>query len=148
MKTLIFILIIASFIQTTILSVDLVLLILICRAYIRTDKNNLYLAFGFGILISYLDLRPVGNISIIYLILTELAQTLSKSRLAGNSLLIIPLSFVFLMINQIVNTLLSFDQLQLFPKIVVESLLSLPILYFLRLWEERFIVRKELKLKI
>jgi len=35
-----------------------------------------------------------------------------------------------------------------FPKIFLESLLSLPIFYLLRLWEERFTVRKEIKLKV
>ncbi len=138
MKTLVVILIIASFLQTTILPLDLVLMILICRSYIKSEKINLYLGFGFGLLISHLDLMVLGPISIIYLILISLTQILSKSRLAGNPLLIVPVSFI----------LLSLQTLQLSSSIFIESLLSLPMVYLIRFWDERFIVRKEIKLRV
>ncbi|MBI2329923.1 hypothetical protein HYU94_00855 [Candidatus Daviesbacteria bacterium] len=140
MKTLIIVLIIAAFLQTTILPIDLVLLILICRAYVVSEKNNLYLSFIFGFLISHLNLINLGSQSLIYLVIVQAAQILSKIRLAGNPLLIVPISLVFL-------SLVNLGTLD-FPKIILTSLLSLPILYSLRLWEERFIVRKEIKLKV
>ncbi len=140
MKTLILILILLSFVQTTILPLDLVLIILICRAYIKTQQENLYLAFGFGLLLSHLQLLLFGILSIFYLISIMLTQLFTKSPLAGRSLLIIPMSFVIL---------LGFNHdLQLFPKVIIESLFSLPILYLLKLWEERFVVKKEIKLRI
>lgn len=147
MKTLIIILIIVAFLQTTILPLDLVLLILICRAYIKPDKLTLYLSLGFGLLVSHLDLSPLGLQSVVYLILTVLTGSLSKSPLARNSLLIIPISLVLLFLNQMIISLAAHQTMEL-AKVIFESLLSLPILYLIRLWEERFIVRKDIKLKV
>lgn len=142
MKTLIVLLIIISFIQTTVMPLDLVLIILICRSYLKASDSNLFLSFAFGLLIGHLNLTPLGIESIIYLCLVQITQVLSKTRLAGNSLLIIPLSLILLSINH-----LALNNFTL-PKVILESLLSLPILYIVRIWEERFIVRKEIKLRV
>lgn len=148
MKTLIIVLILISFLQATIMPIELVLLVLICRSYIKEDRANLYLAFAFGLLISHLTLTPLGLNSLIFLILVQITQVLSKTRLAGNSLLIIPLALILLSVNQLVTSFIIRQTLSLSPKIILESLISLPILYLVRLWEERFIIRKEIKLKI
>lgn len=147
MKTLIVILIIASFLQTTILPIDLVLLILICRAYLKSEKANLYLAFAFGLLAAHLNLGNLGLQSLIYLIIVQITQILAKSRLAGNPLVIVPLSLVLLSLNQIINSFISHQVLG-FPIIIFASFLSLPVLFLVRFWEERFIVRREIKLKV
>ena len=147
MKTLIAMLIIISFIQTTILPMDLVLIILICRSYIRSDKSNLYWAFGFGLLNGHLNLNLLGINSLIYLILVGITESLSRSRLAGNPFLIIPLTLILVSINHITLSILTNASIQFFPKVVVEAALSLPILYLIKMWEERFIVRKEIKLR-
>ncbi len=146
MKTLSLVLIIIAFLQTTGLSLDLGLLILICRSYIKTDDKNLYLAFGFGLLISHLELQSFGLVSIIYLILVQLTQLFQKSSFARPIFLIIPLSFVLLSLNQI-TTSFFYHQTPFFPKVIIESLLSLPILYLVKLWEERFIVQRGIKLR-
>lgn len=147
MKTLIVILIILSFVESSVLPLDLVLIVLICRGYIRSDKSNLWLAFSFGLVKSYLSLTTMGINSLIYISLVALIQSLSKSRLAGNSTLIIPLSFILLFINQLVY-LLIFHEHFLTSKMILESVLSLPILALVKFWEERFVVRKEIKLKV
>lgn len=140
MKTLVIILIIATFLQTTILPIDLVLLILICRAYIKSEKANLYLGFAFGLLVSHLNLTSLGLQSLAYIAFVAATESLSKLRLAGNPLLIVPITLVFL-------SMLSYNTLD-FSKVIFTSILSLPILYLIRFWEERFIVRKEIKLRI
>lgn len=148
MKTLITILIICAFLQSTILPIDLVLIILICRSYVLSDKANYLLAFGFGVFNAHLNLTTLGLTSLIYLILVCLTDSLSRARLAGNPLLLIPLSLVVMSINHILPSIFIHASLQLFPKILIESLLSLPIFYLVRLWEERFIVRKGIKLRV
>jgi len=137
MKTLILILTIIAFLQTTILPLNLVLIILICRSYTKADKANLYLAFVFGLFSAHLDLTVLGLQSITYLIIVQITESLSKTRLAGNPLLIVPVSLVLLLLTTLE-----------FPKIFLESLLALPILYLIRAWEERFIIRKEIKLRV
>lgn len=147
MKTLVVILIIASFLQTAILPINLVLIILICRSYIKISKASLYLAFGFGLLISHLSLVNLGFYSVVYLFATQITESLSKVRLAGNSLLILPISFVLLTVSHILTSIFLHQSLQIFPKVIIESIISLPILIMVRIWEERFIVRGDIKLK-
>lgn len=147
MKTLIAILIITSFLQTTILPLDLVLIILICRSYIKDDKANLYLAFALGLFTSHLTLMPLGLNSLIYLMLIQITQILAKSRLAGNLLLIVPITFILLSINDVISSFL-IKNLFFSIETFLESMLSLPIVYLVRLWEERFIVKREIKLKV
>lgn len=137
MKTLIVVLIIASFLQTTIFPFDLVLIILICRAFIKTGKSNLYLAFIFGLLSSHLSFTPMGAQSILFLTYVAITQSLSKSRLSQNAFLIIPICFTVIIINQ---TIVSTN--------IYGGFLSYPIFYLVRFWEERFVARKEIRLKV
>ncbi|MBI2314591.1 hypothetical protein HYU93_00820 [Candidatus Daviesbacteria bacterium] len=146
MKTLVTILIIASFLQTTILPIDLVLLILICRAYIKSEKENLYLAFVFGLFVSYLGLSNLGLQSLIYLGIVLATQMLSKLQFAGNPLLVMPIALVFLFLNQLINSYINHNTLE-FYTVLLAALISLPALYLVRLWEERFIVQRSIKLK-
>lgn len=148
MKTLIIILIILSFIQSTILPLNLVLIILICRAFIKIDKSNLYLAFGFGLFISYLNLWQLGVESFVYLIIIQVVHSITKSKFASNSLLIVPISLFFLAFDQTLISLFSKESLVIYPKVFIETVISLPTLYMIRIWEERFIIHKQIKLKV
>lgn len=147
MKTLAVTLFIVSFLQATVLPLNLVLIILICRAYIKSDKANSLLAFAFGLLISHLNFTPLGFQSILYLIFIQVTESLSKTRLAGNPLLIVPICLVLLSSNQLIGSIFTHQTWE-FKGVILESLLALPILYLIRLWEERFIVRKEIRLKV
>ena len=148
MKTIVLILILAAFLQTTTVPVNLVLVILICRAYIKQERTNLFLAFAFGLLVGHLSLGNPGLQSLIFLILVELAQIFSNTRFSTRSLLVIPLSFILLLADLWVNSLLNHQSLQVSPGNLVGSLLSFPIFYLIKLWEERFIVQKDIKLKL
>lgn len=136
-----------AFLQTTIIPLNLVLLILIARAYLKPQKSNLYLAFIFGLLISHLLLFPLGMQSLIYLGLIEVTQLLSKLPLSRHPFLIIPVTLILLMVEGALSSFFTHSSLFL-PQIVMESVLSLPIYYALKIWEERFIMTKEIKLRI
>ncbi|MEK7616451.1 MAG: hypothetical protein AAB414_00145 [Patescibacteria group bacterium] len=146
MRTLIVVLIICAFLQSTILPLDLVLIILICRAFLKIGKANLYLAFAFGLLISHLTLIPLGLQSIGFLVLVQITQSLSRSRLSINPISLVSICFVAIALNQIIVWMI-YGSIQFVPKIY-GGFLSLAIFYLVRFWEERFIVRKEIKLKI
>lgn len=147
MKTLIVILILAAFLQTTILPINLVLLILICRAYLKSEKENLYLAFAFGFFTAHLDLINLGLNSIMYLLIIQATQQLSKWSFSGHPLLIVPISFVLLFFYQFVNDYIA-QQGLIVQQIIFTALISLPIFFLIRLWEDRFVVKKDIKLKI
>lgn len=148
MKTLILILIIFAFLQSTFLPIDLILIVLICRSFIKSDTANLYLAFGFGLLISFLNLYPLGLESILYLLIVQATQILSKSRLTSNSLFIVPITLMFLILNQFVLSVIINQSINLFPNVLLESIIALPTFFLVRLWEERFIIRKNIKLRV
>lgn len=147
MKTLIIILIIVAFLQTTILPIDLVLLILICRAYVRSEKENLYLAFAFGLFTSHLSLTNLGLQSLTYIITIQIVQSFSKSNLAGNPLLIAPISLSLITLSRTAESIVTHTAFN-FSGVIIASILSLPIFYLVRMWEERFITRKEIRLKV
>ncbi len=148
MPTVIIILIIAAFLQSTVIPLDLVLIILLSRSFIMVEKDNLYLAFGFGLLVSLMNFTPLGLVSLIYLTEVLLTHLLSKSRLANNTLLLMPWVLLMLTLNSLLQSLILNQSIQLTLNLVTESLLTLPIYYGLKLWEERFVIRKDIKLKI
>lgn len=147
MKTIITVLILAAFLQTTIVPLNLVLIILICRAYIRPEKANLFLAFGFGLLTAHLSLNNLGLQSLTFVVLVQLTQVFSKIRFFTHPLLIMPLAFCLLSINALIDSLINQQSVQIFPNCLTESIVALPVYYFIKLWEERFIVRKDIKLR-
>ncbi len=138
MRTIIFILILASFLQATIIPIHLVLMILICRSIIDQSRENLFLAFGFGLLNAHLTLGNIGFQSLIYVVLVQIAQIFSRWRFSTHWLLIYPLTVVLLLIYT----------LQFSPQIFIESIFSIPIFFLVKLWEERFITKKDIKLKL
>lgn len=148
MKTLIIVLIILSFLQTTVLSINFVLIILICRTFLKKDKSNFYLAFVFGLILSHLSLIPLGVLSILYLLLIFLAQILSSSRSINSIFFLIPFGiFTILMDHFIVNIFLN-TSFALKPGLLISFVMTIPVYFILRIWEERFIVRREIKLKV
>lgn len=138
MRTISFILILASFLQTTIIPIHLVLMILICRSVIDPSRENLLLAFGFGLLNAHLTLGNLGFQSLLYLILIQVAQIFSRWRFSTHWLLIYPLTVILLLIYTF----------QFSPQIFIESVFSFPIFFMVKLWEERFITKKDIKLKL
>lgn len=147
MKFLILLLIIISFLQTTIFPMDLVLLILVLRAYIVSKQQDLYLAFGFGILVSHLTLIPLGVHSIIYLLGILLAHASHNSRLSQHILTVLPLVLTVLLVDEVVTSKFLHQSLQIWPQVILISLLSLPGFWLIKYWEERFVV-KDIKLRI
>lgn len=141
MTTLVVILIILSFLQTTIIPFNLVIILLIIRAYLGRSKGNLILAFAFGLLASHLMITPWGLQSAVYLMLVVIAQLVSRSPLSQNPLIIVPLVFALISINEAaVSTIIS-ASIAFWPKVVFESLISLPVYLTFKFWEDRFVIK-------
>lgn len=147
MQILVLTLILLSFLEATIIPLNLVLIVLIARAFIKEEKENLYLAFIFGLLLSHLNLMPLGILSIIYLVIIKLMHLVSHTRLAKHFLLIIPLSLSMLGLEHILISLIFNKTIYLSWVLLVEAAITLPTFFVLRVWEERFIPKKEIKLK-
>lgn len=147
MKTTILILILVSFLQVTIIPLDLVLIFLTLRAFIKSDKSNFYLAFAFGLLTSHLTFTPLGINSLIYLGLISLTYLIRFLPISKNIFVVIPLIILVLSINQFILSLIMKESLHLWPSIFWWGLISIPTHILVRFWEERFVVR-DIKLKV
>lgn len=147
MKTLILSLIAFALFQTTILGVNLVLLVLILRSFVRVDISNLYLAFFMGLLMSHLNFTPLGVQSISYLILVTLTQVVARSHLSAHFLTVVLLGMIGVSLDRVLISLSVGETINIFPLILYEGFLSIPIFVIVKFWEERFIV-KDIKLKI
>lgn len=147
MKITIFILILVSFLQATIIPVDLVLMILILRAFIKNDKSNFYLSFVFGLLTSHLTFTPLGVNSLIYLVLVSLTYLIRFLPISKNTFVVFPLTILTLSINKLFLSLILKESLHFWPEIFWWGFLSIPTYILVRFWEERFVV-KDIKLRV
>jgi rod shape-determining protein MreD len=148
MKALILILILLAFLQSTILPINVVLVVLVIRAYIKTNANNLYLAFGIGMLVSLLTNVSLGIDSFIYLVFVELTHLLSKSAFSKNVLTVIPLIFIELGIYHLITAFITHQTFFIWSNLIIETLISMPVYIGLRFFEDRFLIRKEVKLRV
>ena len=148
MKTLIIVLILTAFLQATIIPVDLVLLILILRAFVKSQNLNLVLSFGMGLLVSLLTFSLFGVYSLIYLFLIELVDIfIARTNLIDNILVVPILSFFTLISENLILSLFIHRSIELnLAAVLWGTVLSIPIYLILRFWEERFVVR-DIKLK-
>lgn len=136
-----------TFLKGAILPFDFVLMILVARSFIVAEKSNYYLAFFFGLLGSVLLGYPLGLLSLIYLISVQVSHIIKTTHLAAYWIVILPLTFFCLFIEQLILKLLNISNFNL-TFIIIPTILILPIYFIVRFWEERFIVTKEIKLKM
>lgn len=148
MKTLIVILILSAFLQTTIMPINLVLIILILRGFVRTDISNLYLAFFIGVLMSLLDFKPLGLYSLIYLVAVLVSQLSTSLRFSSHLVIIFPVVTFFLIGERLFLSWIGSESLQLWPQILIEVLFIIPTYILLKVWEERFISHRDIKLRV
>lgn len=147
MTVLLSILLFLSFLQGALLPFDLVLIFLLVRSFITSGKENLWLAFSFGLLVSVLQGSLLGFFSLVYLTAVVTSHLIRKTHLASHWIAILPLSIVFLLAERfLVNVF--FGSTLNYSFLLVETALVLPFYFALRLWEERFVVKKEIRLKI
>lgn len=147
MIVLISILLFLSFLQGALLPLNLVLIFLLARSFITSEKQNFWLAFCFGLLVSVLQGLPVGFFSLVYLSAVATAHIIRKTHLASHWIAILPLSAVLLLAEGLLEGLF-FGSAVNYRLFLAETILVLPFYFALRLWEERFVVKKEIRLKI
>lgn len=147
MIPLIFVLVLLSFLQEAFLPFNIVLLVLVSRAFVVDEKKNYYLAFIFGLVLSFLAGYPLGSLSIIYLIIILTIHIFRRFQFVTHPLIVIPVTGVSLFADQLARSLMLGSNLDV-RQILIQMVLVIPIYFAVLLWEERFIVRKDIKLKV
>ena len=143
MKTLIVILIFLSFFQASVLPLNLGLILILTRAFIRQDRANLILALTFGFLLSFLEHLPLGLISLMFIVFVEAIYLWNKTPFSRNALTVLPVVGLVILVVDLFS-----GPSTIWPRILLELVLILPIYLAVRFWEERFIAAKQIKLKI
>lgn len=147
MRTLIVILTLAAFLQTTIIPINLVLMVVVLRSFLVLEKENLLLAFAFGLLLDHLNASSLGVSSMVLLLSSVFARAISRLP-SSNILVVIPLIIITSLLDGVVTSLVNHSSLSLLPAVLPPAILAIPVYIVLRFWEERFIVSPQLKLKI
>ncbi len=147
MRYFIFLLLLSAFLQTAFLQINLCLILIICRSYAIEEKENYYLAFATGIFIAILSTSNLGFWTLIFLLFVKVIHAVRKVPVTARGVSIIPVSFVLLSLSAGLEYLV-FKVSFSFTSVLISALLSLPIYFLIKLWEDRFIVKPELKLKI
>lgn len=147
MRGLIFILIFASLIQSTFLPINLVLMILIIRSFIVDSKSNFYLAFIFGLVVSLFQGQIIGLVSLINLFSVAIVSVLKRSQIAQNLITLMLAGFALLTIDNIIQSLIAKISLD-FKLAIYQTIILIPMYLLVRFLEERFIVQKEIKLRM
>lgn len=140
-------LILISFIQSSLLPFNLVFLIIIARSFITGDETNYFLAFGFGILLSLLSGLPLSSLSLVYLIAVAAVFAVKRAQFASHWAVILPLSAILLLLDHGARSAVTGSSLSPLS-LLIQAILGLPVYFLVRLWEERFIPRGEIKLKV
>ena len=147
MKTFILLLILAALLQSSFLPLNLVLILLICRSFVVLEYSNLILGFSIGILLGILTSQNIGFWPLVFLIMIKLASSFKKLPISSNALTIIPFSLIIVLLTSVTEKIFLNQSINI-SKVIAEATISLPVFLLIRLWEERFIVRSEIKLKV
>lgn len=141
------VLMLLSFLQSTILAVNLVLLVIIARSFVVDEKINLYFAFFFGLLLSLLLGYPLGSLSLVYLFSVLAIKFMKKGELSTSWLSILLLSVILLLFDLGARSLLLKSSFNL-PSLLTEFAFIIPVYFLVKFWEERFTVKSEIRLKV
>lgn len=147
MRLFIFLLLLSAFLQTSFLQINLCLILLISRSFAYEESENYYAALFGGLLLGFLSTANLGFWPIVFLLVVKLAHLIRRLPITANFLTVIPASLLIILVSSYVESL-SYKTTINFVLIVLEAVLALPIYLLIRYWEERFVVKPELKLKI
>ncbi|HLC87832.1 MAG TPA: hypothetical protein VJG66_02145 [Patescibacteria group bacterium] len=147
MKTFLLLLILSSFIQSAFLPFNLVLVLLVARSLAVEDRNNLVLAFAGGLALSFLTQTNLGYWPLVLVLTVKLTGMIKKLPLSFNPLIIFLSGIVIVWAVALTGSVFINEKIQI-SNHLIESVLIVPVFYLVRAWEERFVVKGTIRLKM
>lgn len=147
MKLLSLLLILSIFVQTSFLPLNLCLVILICKDFLTEKSTNYFYAFFGGIFLGLMTSVNLGFWPLIFIVLAKIIQQIKLAPVSSKFFIIVPTSFLLILLVAFSEQIFLNQSLNL-SKVAVETLLIIPIFFVLKIWEERFILRPDIRLKI
>lgn len=146
MKTLLLLITLFSFLQSAFLGVNLVVVLVAARSLVIDDRDNLFLAFFGGLILSFLTQVNLGYYPLVLILIVKTSVVLKRLPVSFNLLTIFLAGGFLIAIGAILNSLFIDQPVKVWP-LVIEAVLLLPFFYLVRFWEERFLT-KSVKLKV
>lgn len=140
-------LILIALIQSSLLPINLCLLAIIAKSFARHGKENYYLALLAGITLGILSTVNLGFWALIFLIVVWITHLVRKLPITANFFTILPVSFGIILIVTLLESFFLNQKINNWI-IIIESILTLPLFVLIKIWEERFVVRDDIKLKL
>lgn len=147
MKTFLLLLTLFAFLQSAFLPVNLVLVVLIARGLVTEDRGNLFLAFFTGMILSFLTQVNLGYYPVVFILVVKLAMMMKKLPVSFSPFMIFLSGVLLITITASLNSFFTGQMLNLYPHII-EAVLVIPAYFLIKLWEDRFIVKSHIKLKV
>ena len=140
-------LILAALLQTTFIPVNLVLILILARSFIAEDRSNYFAAFGAGIILGVMSTQNIGIWATIFLVVVRIIHLIKRLPIFENARTFLPTALLILLTVKFFEMLI-FSQKTDYRVVVIEAVVSMPIFWMIRIWEERFIVKPQIKLKL
>lgn len=147
MKTFLLLLTLFAFLQSAFLPINLILVVMIARALVIEDRVNLLLAFLGGLILSFLSQVNLGYFPLVLIIVVKLVGLARKLPVSFNPLVVLLSGSIAIALVAISNSFFIHQNLTIWSHLV-EALLVVPSYYLVQIWEERFIVKSHIKLKV
>lgn len=147
MKLFVLLLSLAALLQSAFLGINICLILIVCRAFMRPNKENYYLAFGLGVAIGLLTGQNLGLWAVVYLLAVKLSHMTAKMPVSANILTVLPAAITAVMLSVLAEKFVLGQSIQ-YTKLAYEIILSLPVFLFVKFFEERVIASPDLKLRL
>ncbi len=147
MKIFLLVLILFAFLQSAFLPVNLILICLIARSLLIQDSSNYYLAFFGGLILSFLTQDNMGYWPLILLLTVKICYMISKLPISLTPFTVTLWAGIIIFSLEFLNMIFMHTNFEFVPALI-ETLLIIPAFYLIRVWEGRFIVKRNIKLKI
>lgn len=147
MKTLLLLITFFAFLQSAFLGVNLVLVLIVARGLVVDDREALFLGFFGGLILGFLTQVNLGYYPLVFILTIKAAGVLKKLPVAFNLLTVLLFGAVLIILNAFLNSLFIGQMFDVYPHLI-EIVLVLAFYFPVKFWEERFIVKKQAKLRI
>lgn len=147
MKIFLLLLTIFAFMQSAVSILNFVLIILVARSLVLDHKENLISAFFGGVMLSFLTQTNLGYWPLVLVFVTKLGHLLRRLPVSFNPVMVFIAGALQIFLAILINKIFFGTGFEIY-KHLIEALLVVPVYYLIRLWEERFVPKSELRLKL
>lgn len=147
MKTFLLLLILFAFFQSAVSTLNLVLIILIARSLVLDNGENLVLAFFGGLVLSFLTQTNLGYWPLVLILVTKFGHFLRKLPVSFNPVMVFIAGALQIFLALLLDKILLNGRFEIYEHLI-EAILVVPSYYLIRMWEERFVDKGTIKLKM